>query len=196
MSSSFSDQELLISLKNGDHGVFSIIYDQYAASLMDYAAVRVDTFEDANDIIHDLFVQLWENRDKLEIKYSFKAFLYFCLKRRILDYYRKNKTRQAYADQLQILAQSFIDAPDSELHAKELADIVQKIIAEMPSRMREIYLLSREQHLSIGEIASNLNISEQTVKNQLYRATSILRSKFNHTGILVLLLVDLFISRR
>src|SRR5690606_25119199 len=151
--------------------VFAFIYQKFAKNLMDYAAVRVDTFEDANDIIHDLFVQLWETRDELTITHSFKAYLYFCLKRRILNYYRKNNTRQAYADHPRLISDTYANGPVTSVLDKKLDEIVQKIIAEMPSRQREIYFLSREQHLTIREISISLKVSELTVKNQLYLAT-------------------------
>ena len=188
-----ADQELLAFLRQGNSDAFAEIYRKFAPALLDYMAIRIDNLEDASDIIHDIFVQLWETRAELEIKHSFKAYLFFCVKRRILNYYRKNHNKQLYAQRLQLLADSFVDSPDARLEAKELGDMVQKILSEMPKKVREIYLLSREQHLSIKEIAVSLNISEQTVKNQLYTATSILKSKFRNAGILSMLLIDLFI---
>lgn len=189
-----SDQELVAEFRLGNEKAFSLLYRQYVPMLIDYASTRLESLDEANDMIHDLFVQLWETREQLEIKHSFKAFLFFCLKRRILNHYRKNNNKQLYAEQLQVLAQSFSHSPETYLEVKELQNMVENTLLEMTAKVREIYLLSREEHLSNKEIAERLHISEQTVKNQLSTAITILRRRFRNIGIVSLVLVDFYIA--
>lgn len=181
-----SQNDLLLALRAGNAAAFSHIYEKYAPILIDYAAERLQSLDEAHDMIHDLFVQLWEKKEQLEIKHSFKAFLFVCLKRRMVDHYRKNSYKRLYAERLQTLSTIISYAPDSYLEAKETQRLIDSSLLEMPSKVREIYLLSREEHLSNKEIASRLQISEQTVKNQLYTAMSILRREFRRIAIFIL----------
>ncbi|SEM00078.1 RNA polymerase sigma-70 factor, ECF subfamily [bacterium A37T11] len=184
-----SDEELLTSFRQGDEKAFSMVYHQHAGVLIDYAASRLESFDEAKDMIHDLFIQLWEARENLQLKHSFKAFLFFCLKRRILNYYRQHNSRSVYAERLKVLASSFSPGADTYVEAKEVKELLDNTLENMSGRVREIYLMSREEYLSNKEIALKLNLSEQTVKNQLYTATLILKEKFRAAGLLSLALL-------
>ena len=163
-------------LKKDDEGAFAEIYRRYAESLAGFASSKLFDLEDARDIIHDVFVKLWRERGKLQVDRDLKAYLFKLSRYRIVDKIRKNITREEYAAMVQALADRYEPGIEQQIAAKELQQSVEKALEELSPRVKEIYLLSREENLSIPEIADKLQLSEQTVKNQLSTALKHLRS--------------------
>ncbi|HTN08003.1 RNA polymerase sigma-70 factor [Agriterribacter sp.] len=179
-----SDTKLLQSLKSGDQSAFNALYELYAASLTGYAASRVASLEEARDIIHDLFVYIWDERENIAITTSFKSFLFAAVRYRIIDHIRKNITRREYAEMTQRLTNDFINNAEDELTAKNLNQTIELAVNNLPLRTKEIYRLSRHHQLAVKEIACQLHLSEQTVKNQLTTALSYLRASLERLAIL------------
>jgi RNA polymerase sigma-70 factor (family 1) len=171
-----NEKELLEELLLNGEKAFTAIYELYAPSLINFTAARVASLDEARDIIHDLFVHLWEERASIVITHSLRAFLFAAVRYRIIDHIRKNITRREYAEKLQAL-DTGMEANDAQaIETKDLHQAIEKAIGEWPPRVREIYRLSRQQHRSIAEIADELQLSPQTVKNQLTTALGLLRS--------------------
>src|SRR5574338_1632807 len=138
-----SDTKLLQSLKTGDQSAFNALYELYAAPLTGYAASRLASLEEARDIIHDLFVYIWDERASITITTSFKSFLFAAVRYRIIDHIRKNITRREYAKMTQCLTDDFINSTEDELTAKNLKQTLELAVNDLPSRTKEIYQLSR-----------------------------------------------------
>ena len=171
-----TDLQLIDLLKKDDEGAFAEIYRRYAESLAGFASSKLFDLDDARDIIHDVFVKLWRERGKLQVDRDLKAYLFKLSRYRIVDKIRKNITREEYAAMVQALADRYEPGIEQQIAAKELQQSVEKALEELSPRVKEIYLLSREENLSIPEIADKLQLSEQTVKNQLSTALKHLRS--------------------
>ena len=184
-----SDTKLLQSLKSGDQSAFNVLYELYAASLTGYAASRLASLEEARDIIHDLFVYIWDERANITITTSFKSFLFAAVRYRIIDHIRKNITRREYAEMTQRLTNDFINNAEDELAAKNLNQTLELAVNNLPLRTKEIYRLSRHRQLAVKEIACQLHLSEQTVKNQLTTALSYLRASLERLAVLAVLLL-------
>lgn len=184
-----NDTKLLQSLKSGDQSAFKTLYELYAAPLTGYAASRLASLEEARDIIHDLFVYIWDERASITITTSFKSFLFAAVRYRIIDHIRKNITRREYAKMTQCLTDDFINNTEDELNAKNLKQTLELAVNDLPSRTKEIYQLSRHGQLAVKEIACQLHLSEQTVKNQLTTALSYLRVSLERLAILTVWLL-------
>ena len=169
------EASLLICLKQGDQEAFAILYQQYAADLLRYAASRMFRLEDARDIIQDVFIKLWNDRAAIQVNTGIRQYLYGMVRNRVIDHIRKNAVREEYALLLQYLGAPDLPDPLAQLEAKEFAASIQQTLAKLSPKVREVYHLSREQQLSIPEIAAQLQVSEQTVKNQLTTALNHLR---------------------
>lgn len=178
-----NDNSLLQELKNGDVNTYLEIYDHYSKELMAYAASRLTDYEDAADLVHDVFLKLWLSKTQIK---DLRPYLYTLLRNLIIDHIRKNSTRTVYAKMLQSLVEPEYNM-EEELNARELQKIVDEAISGMPARAKEIYKMSRLENLSIQQIAQRLNISEQTVKNQLSIANNLLRQA-SKGGLLLLIL--------
>jgi RNA polymerase sigma-70 factor (family 1) len=183
-----SDIELIRRLKNDDRKVFTEIYKRYAASLAGFAASKLYNLEDARDILHDLFVKLWEERSSIIITGSLESYLYAAIRYRIIDKIRRNVTRQKYDVMLEELSSLYAPGIEEHIDAKELQQLLDRSLENLPPRTKEIYLLSRNKHLTVTEIAGQLGLSEQTVKNQLTTALKHLRQSMPLVGIATILL--------
>jgi RNA polymerase sigma-70 factor (ECF subfamily) len=183
-----TDSQLIQLLKVDDEAAFAEIYKRYAKSLADFTASKLFSLEDAQDIIHDLFVKLWENRQQLNITSNLKTYLFTITRHRIIDKIRRNITREEYAVMLQSLANAYQPNVEQQVAAKELQLTIKNSLNELSPKVKEIYQLSREENLSIPEIAKKLELSEQTVKNQLSTALAHLRKSLSGISSSILLL--------
>ncbi|SEN71169.1 RNA polymerase sigma-70 factor, ECF subfamily [bacterium A37T11] len=170
----YTEAELLDGLKAGNEKCFSALYSLYAEILTRYAASKLASLEEARDVMHDLFVDIWSKRESVEIKSSLKQYLFTAIKYKVIDHIRKNSSRQVY-QKMMLELNKFVETPDHLLELKDLQQKVNRALETMSVRVREIYLLSREEDLSISQIAEKLSLSEQTVKNQISSALKILR---------------------
>ncbi|SIO07262.1 RNA polymerase sigma factor [Chitinophaga niabensis] len=189
MYNSYSDEQLLSLLKDGDIGAFNMIYDRYSRPLYLYILSKTDRGETSKDVLQDLFATLWEKRFTLDIHLSLRSYLYQSVRHKIIDLYRKDSTYRKY---LQQLIEHFDAQPHniSETYDyKAKASEVFEAINRLPARMKEIFMLSRFENLSIEQIASRLDLSQQTVKNQITKALKILRTHYTQTDLLMVAVI-------
>lgn len=167
------------------------IYNKFWKELYVTAFRRLQSEENTEDILQDLFLSLLEKDVDLDNQQSARAFLHTRLKSRIIDFYRKEAARAAYGDQ-----QPNVDEPDavyadSLLLTRELQAVVQQEIDKLPTKMREIFRLSREESLSNEEIAVRLDISGKTVRNQLSTALKQIRTNVQEYSTMIAALFTL-----
>jgi len=147
--------------------------------------------EDASDIVQEIFLSLWNRRASIEIAGSLAAYLYTSVRYKTIHYIEKNITRKDYADMLSNLGDQYASvSPELNLQAKELGETIHAAIKNMPPKMKEVYLLSREGQLTHRQIAERLNISEETVKKHIQHALQLIkkdigRSSFSFASLLV-----------
>lgn len=183
-----SDLQLVNLLKEDDQTAFTEIYGRYAENLTGFASSKLYSLEDSRDVIHDVFVKLWEERKDLQVDRNLEAYLYTLIRYRIIDKIRKNITREDYAGMVMKLNVNPESEIEKQIAVKEIKQGVAAALDKLSPRVKEIYLLSREENLSISEIAVRLQISEQTVKNQLTFALKHLRQSLNYLSLAALFL--------
>lgn len=177
MESEKSDIELMDKIRQGDMTAFGLLYARYADLIYRHILVRVNSSFDADDIFQSFFLNLWEKRDSIQINTSVKGYLLTWLKNFILNTIREEQIRTKYYTQGQ---ENWTEAHDytwTQIVATDLDEKLKKVVAQFPPRLQTIYLLSREENLTIKEIAERLSLSEQTVKNQLTEALRRLRTE-------------------
>jgi len=175
--SSFSDAELAELLKIGDSAAYTIIYNRYFHTLYVHAFRKLNDKQEAQDVVHELFAQLWNKRATLEIRSNLVGYLYAGIRNKILDLISHEQVKSKYIDSLQGFLETNYNVTDHSIREKQLTELIDKGIADLPIKMREVFELSRKQSLSHKQIAILLNLSEQTVKKQINNALRILRSK-------------------
>lgn len=153
-----------------------MLYRRYWESMFVTATKALRSQDDAGDMVQEVFLSLWNRRYELSIKGSLEAYLLTSVKYKAINYINKNITRRDY---LAILADMLTtyEPPDVELQLqlKELQQLVQSAVDLMPEKMRTVYELSRQQHLSHKEIAERLGISDETVKKHIQHALQLIK---------------------
>ena len=191
--SKYSDRELAGMLLARDQLAYAEIYDRYWGVLYRFARRILQNEQEAEDIVQDIFVMLWQKAATLEVEISLSAFLYASTRNRILKHFEKSKVRSKYIDSLQ----RFIDQDSYEtdflVRTKELAERIERELALLPPKMREVFELSRKSELSYRQIGEQLDITEETVKKQVGNARKILKAKFGSLFSVVMGLLSLYI---
>jgi len=163
--SELPDKDLITLLKQADQQAFVVLYDRYWSELYACAFHLFPYRETCEDLVHDVFLYLWNSREKLEIR-SLRDYLYISIKHKALNTIRSQKKQvEISADD----APDFMDEGESDasLMVKELNLLFEEGVHSLPNKCREILVMSRKEHLSNKEIASRLNLSTKTVENQI-----------------------------
>jgi RNA polymerase sigma-70 factor, ECF subfamily len=170
-----SDASALAALQTGNDAAFDALFRAYYAPLCYYAASFTDgDMDDAEDVVQQTFVKLWEQRANLSITWSVKAYLYKTVHNTCLNRLRALKTREQYKQRNMLeLEREHAPSPYAET---ELRERLQKALAELPTQCRQIFELSRFEELKYREIAEHLNISIKTVETQMGKALRIMRT--------------------
>jgi len=176
MGSDSKDQkfrDLLGRIAMGSHRAFGELYDLFRPDLLDHVLAKVRDVQAAEDIVHDLFVSLWNRRESiLEIE-SIPAYLYSSCRYLVFRHYRRRMLTDGSEEDL--------DMPSGEppleerLHYRYLLDMVEREVEKLPEKCRRVFRLSRYEYLSNREIAERMAISESTVENHINKAINRLR---------------------
>lgn len=160
---SYHDRELLSLLKSSDDRAFTEIYNRYAELLYRYAYNILQDEHECTDAIQEVFIWLWNSREKLQIT-ELKYYLLAAVKHKLARAIRNSKRKAEILAAHPSIKQSFVD---ESLELKELKSIILHFTHSLPPRAKEIFHLSRNEYLTNREIAAKLNISEKTVENQM-----------------------------
>jgi RNA polymerase sigma-70 factor (ECF subfamily) len=187
-----TDHELWSSILQGSHTAFSILFDRYWASVYTtvYSYVKDETV--SKEITHDIFLNIWLKRQQLQIL-SFSAYLRAAGRYHVYKYIKQAKAIPViYSAELEESADLVCrNQGDENLGYLELKNHIDDYLGELPKRCREVFILSRQQHLTNDQIAGKLGISKRTVENQLTHALHHLRGLLKNIsiGIFVWLLI-------
>lgn len=172
----WTDEQLFAQVKLGDEAAFQHIYQKYVAKLYASAYNLIRDQVACEEIVQELFIQLWIKRNDLQIE-NLNAYLYTATRNRVLMGLRTKKI------ELDNAALEFLEShysADGLIREKQLNQEIDEAIQELPEKCREVFILSRKQHLSNREIAELMNISVKTVENQITKAIHKLRGSLKH----------------
>lgn len=186
------ERELIENIKKGNIKSFELVFKTYYKRLCTFAFDYTRQLETAEDIVKDFFVIFWNDREKLEIKTSLSGYLFRSVRNASINYLLRNKERNRTISieevnwiQIKINEPLSRDYPFGNLLAKELETQIFNAIEKLPEGCREVFKLSRFDDLSHKKIAERLNISENTVKVQIYRALKCLKEAISIVSIIL-----------
>jgi RNA polymerase sigma-70 factor (ECF subfamily) len=185
-----NDTDLAIKIRAGNKKAFRELYDRYHVQMYYIAKKYVKSPDLAQDGVQDIFVKLWEKRDKIKEAKSIKGFLFTMLRNHLLNMIRDRKDEIVSMSGVESKKLPRQNLTEDELIYKEYHDIVKEGLKELSDRKREVFELRTLQGHSNSEVAKLLNINIRTVKTHFYNSSKFMREYLkNHAGILGLLLV-------
>lgn len=166
--------------ENATEDDFSIIYEFYRPKLVVIVNSYIPSQEDAEEIIHDVFIKLWEKWETLQITSNLTGYIYSMTRNACLDYLRakKNKlTKEMTLEQQEFWLNhgALADDAASSILANELQSLVDRAIEQLPEKCKKVFKKSRVEGLCHKEISKELEISPKTVENHMSRALRQLR---------------------
>ncbi|TDE17222.1 RNA polymerase sigma-70 factor [Dyadobacter psychrotolerans] len=168
-----TDQQALNSLQNSNWKAFEDIYDAYWSKLYLSAYSILRDKQASEDIVQDIFVQLWTKRNSVQID-SLAAYLHTSVRYQVFKVVKAGKVKLVLPDE--ITSSVILTDAEDALFSEDLDRILDQHIRRLPDKCRQVFILSRKQHLSITEISEKLGISSKTVENHLTNALGRLRT--------------------
>lgn len=187
----YTEVEWIYALKDGNLWAYNELFDRYGKRLHRFAIAYLKSTENAEEIVQDVFLKIWNNRKDLSPDKSFESYLFTIAKNGILNTIRKSKSQQAYLN-FTILHPGKDVLLDEELDFNELERAYSNAVDQLSPRRKEIFLLSRVHSLSNAEIAERMNISSKTVENQMTSALAEIRKNLRTLGFSAITFIELF----
>ncbi|MCT1525229.1 RNA polymerase sigma factor [Sphingobacterium hotanense] len=172
MKNQVDEQLLWEAFKQGDRHAFESIYHEYVHRLYVEVSKRISDQQVVEDLLQEMFLTLWERRTIYQPKGDIYPYLFGMAINRVLNYYRTNKRKPMMLQLWENMPEDLIGLDElssafKQAHTLELELLLDKAIADLPNRMKQVYKLRYEEKKSVAEIASLLSSSPHTVHNQL-----------------------------
>ena len=189
-----SERQLIDGIRQGDLTSFEELYKRYYVYLCLVAEHIVRNHSDAEEIVSDVFIRLWNIRHSIDITTSIKGYLIKAVYNTSLNYLERNKITNHLTDSISESDQKLLawssDYPLGQLYRKEVIDIFEQGVCDLPECCREIFKLSRDKDLDYNKIADKLGISKNTVKTQMKIALAHLRKALkDYLGIFLAIII-------
>jgi RNA polymerase sigma-70 factor (ECF subfamily) len=169
------DPQLQERFMAGDMSAYEALFHRYYPPLTGYAFKIVRDTDTARDLVQDLFVRIYQNRESIEIKFSFKAYCYQGVRNSCLKHLERHKNHERHHEQIAAVSDQSVDR-DMLVESEDEYRIYQAI-ETLPEQCRKIFWMNRMDGKKNGEIAVELGISKRTVETQISKALKILREK-------------------
>jgi len=172
------DRRWVKQVQKGDRRAFEKLFRAYVDQLYVFAAEHVDDKSAAEDIVQDVFCDLWERRSDWEPEGTVKAYLYRAVRNSALDHLDRRQVRDEWKEEEKHEDRPrFKIGPADAVHQDELRQAMEEAVEDLPGQQRLVYRLAHRHGLSYREIASALGIARKTVENHMGRALQSLRSQ-------------------
>lgn len=168
------EESYMKALFKGDQKAFEVLFLRYQPKLVLFLQGFIKDNEQARDMAQDIFLSIWNNKEKLAEVKSFKAYIFKMAKNIVCNYYDHIIVSEKFvADQL--IQSSGTENTEEIIFANQLQEIIDATISQMPPQRKKIYIMSRVEGFSNTEIAERLNINKRTVENHLTTALADIR---------------------
>ena len=186
------EKEIVYKMQRGDIKAFERLYHKYSTKLYRFAFSLLKNKEDAEGIVQDVFLSVWNKRQEISTEKSFKSYLFTISYNLIIDLLRKRLKEKEYLSHLEKFFHAVTLTPEQEADYSFVKSHIEKAVEELPEKRKKIYKLSRVNGLSHKEIAEQLHISPKTVENQITLALKHLKNRLGTEMLPVLLYLFLF----
>ncbi len=187
-----ADAVLWLEVKQHDRRAYRILFDRYGSTLYRSAFRLLHDREASETIAHDIFLNLWLKRETLDIR-DFRSYIMTATRYHVYKALRAQQSSPVTTvenEQMEGLSSIIMNTAEEKMAEQTVRELIRQHVNGLPRRCREIFLLSREQHLSNQEIAERLNISRRSVENQITFALRHLRMHLKEYSLLATILLE------
>ncbi len=188
-----TDNDLIALLQKGDEQAFKSLFEKYGIRLYQFSLKFLKDKEDAEDLLNEVFLKIWENRQSLKTNFSFQAYLFTIAYNNIRQRFIKKSREEKY---IRIFTEEYltsISKDENQLDYYSFVEKINKVIDLLPPRRKEIFLLSYKDELKNEKVAEMLGLSENFVRKQLAIARKFIIDKIKENNHLAgILLIYLF----
>lgn len=182
------ESKLILRLSEGDKTAFEILFRHYYPGLVIYASKFVQDRSEAEEIVQEFFIRLWEKHHKIKSSPTLKSYVFQSVKNSSLNFIRDKKVSLPIIEELvQKSNTELIFNPDLYI-ASELQQKIESAVNGLPEKCREVFLMSRFRNMKNDEIAQELNISKRTVETHISNAIKVLKSELKDFLMLLIML--------
>ena len=189
----YSDEKLMQEIKADNMFAFDILYKKYSKRIYKFAYSLLKSQEESENIVQDVFLNLWENRNKVEKDSSVKYYVFTIAYNSAISIIRKKARESQFIEYLKSLQDLNQEPVNIELEYHELTHRLEDIVDHLPDRQKSIYVLHNIEGLKYSEISKRLNISTNTIENHMSRALRTIRKKLGKYSLIAILFWHLFV---
>jgi RNA polymerase sigma-70 factor (ECF subfamily) len=168
---------------------FEAIYHRYAIELLAIAMDKIRNRDIAEELVQETFIAFYNSKISLEKLSNIMAFLYVILKNKIMDTHRRSFVQRKYSEYFKNRFDEAEDNTQALIDTRELEQLLSEEIEKLPEQCRKVFNMRRKDFMSNKDIASSLQISENTVEQHMRRALRILKISFVKHGVLFIILL-------
>lgn len=183
-------------LTKGNKKAFQFLFDKYAKRIFAFAKGYLKSNEEAEEVVQDVFVKIWNVRASINTELSFKSYLFKITYNRIREFFIKQGRENHYKHEIIDFVVDFDNRTEERIDYRSLLELVEKLINQLSPRQKEVMLLSKKQGLPTKEIAALLEISPRTVEKHLSEALKQLKQSLSEEQIAGLLFYHLFLVKK
>ncbi len=187
------DMELVRSLQKGDISAFDRLFTKYGGKIFYLAKGFLGSREEAEGLVQEVFIKIWENRRNIKEHLSFRSYLFTITYNAIRKYFRAKYKEQEFLKEFLNDYPELTDQVSVQIEYIELLEQVDLAVEKLPRRQKQIYKLSREEGLSHKEIARILSLQPKTVENHLHEAMKRIRKHLGKLDLYFVLFGALFL---
>ena len=175
------DVLLLTKIRNSDIAAFKEVFEQYYAALCMYASCIVRDWNDAEEVVQELFYVLWKNRKSLPMLHSLKGYLYNAVRNQSILYVEHQNVVNRYnaSEKKNRSDDDCSPNPQQQMEIDELESVVENTLTKLPERCRRIFAMQRNEGKKYSEIAETLQISIKTVEADITKTLKALKAEIN-----------------
>lgn len=171
------DAKQVAKLKEGSEKAFGKLFKKYAKKIYNTSRKLNLPHEEAEEVVQELFLKIWQNRTNLDPGRSFNAYLLTITKSLIIKKSRKRVYEMAYQKYAITHFTDVSNQTEDYVIFSDLETLSQSCVEKLPNQQKQIYMMKMHDNLSIEEIAKTLKVSKRTVENHFYRACKNLRTQ-------------------
>jgi len=182
-----TDQDLALLIKGEEKDAFRELFVRYAPRIYKFALSYLKNKNDAEEIVQNVFLKIWEKRNSIKTSENIKAFIFTITANKIYDFIRRKKIEHTFHNYTMLNYGNNENNSWNSIVYKEVQQTIFSLANKLPSQQQKVFNLSKMDGLTNDEIAIKMGISKRTVENDLYRAILFLKQNFKNESFIALL---------